>query len=71
MKLYIRDEVQETDALIKEMLEAILGIMENNLETYMPGFTHLQKHSQSHWLTTWARILRCSNVTRSRMADMG
>ena len=25
MKLYIRDEVQETDALIKEMLEAILG----------------------------------------------
>ena len=43
MKLYIRDEVQETDALIKEMLEAILGIMENNLETYMPGFTHLQK----------------------------
>ena len=43
MKLYIRDEVQETDTLIKEMLEAILGIMENNLETYMPGFTHLQK----------------------------
>ena len=43
MKLYIRDEVRETDALIKEMLEAILGIMENNLETYMPGFTHLQK----------------------------
>ena len=43
MKLYIRDEVQETDALIKEMLEAILEIMENNLETYMPGFTHLQK----------------------------
>ena len=42
MKLYIRDEVQETDTLIKEMLEAILGIMENNLETYMPGFTHLQ-----------------------------
>ena len=35
--------MQETDALIKEMLEAILGIMENNLETYMPGFTHLQK----------------------------
>lgn len=60
MKLYIRDEVQETDALIKEMLEAILGIMENNIETYMPGFTHLQKAQPTHWLTTWARILRCS-----------
>ena len=61
MKLYIRDEVQETDTLIKEMLEAILGIMKNNLETYDAGIhTFTGKHSQSHWLATWARILRCS-----------
>lgn len=43
MRLYTRMRVQETDALLKKLLKAILEIMENNLETYMPGFTHLQK----------------------------
>lgn len=43
MKLYTRDEVVEIDALLKTLLTSILKIMENNLETYMPGFTHLQK----------------------------
>ncbi len=43
MKLYTRDEVLMTDSLIKELLEVILHIMEENTATYMPGFTHLQK----------------------------
>ena len=43
MRLYTRQEVLETDALLKEMLEVILKIMEENTETIMPGFTHLQK----------------------------
>jgi argininosuccinate lyase len=43
MKLYVRDEIVEIDSLVKELLEAILNIMEENIETYMPGFTHLQK----------------------------
>ena len=28
---------------MKKLLEAVLAIMEENTETYMPGFTHLQK----------------------------
>ena len=28
---------------LKELLETILKIMEENLDTIMPGFTHLQK----------------------------
>lgn len=43
MKLYTRHEVVEINELLKGLLESILYIMENNLETYMPGFTHLQK----------------------------
>ena len=43
MKLYVRDEIKEADNLLKELLIAIITIMEENLETYMPGFTHLQK----------------------------
>ena len=43
MKLYTRDEVHLLDSLVKELLHAILAIMEENTDTYMPGFTHLQK----------------------------
>lgn len=43
MKLYVRKQITETDNLLKELLKTIHGIMKNNTETYMPGFTHLQK----------------------------
>ena len=43
MRLYTRLQVLEVDALLKELLETILKIMEENLDTIMPGFTHLQK----------------------------
>ena len=43
MKLYTRDEVLIMDKQIEELLKALLHIMEENLDTYMPGFTHLQK----------------------------
>ncbi len=43
MRMYVRHEVEETDLLLKSLLETILSIMEQNTETIMPGFTHLQK----------------------------
>lgn len=43
MRLYTRDEVLETEELLKKLLKVLLGIMEENTETIMPGFTHLQK----------------------------
>lgn len=43
MKLYCRDEIQEIDSLLKELLTVFLGIMEEHIDTFMPGFTHLQK----------------------------
>jgi len=43
MKLFTRQEVLRVDALVRELLCCLQKIMEENLETYMPGFTHLQK----------------------------
>lgn len=43
MKLYIRSEIVNVDEILKELLTTLLHIMEENTETYMPGFTHLQK----------------------------
>lgn len=43
MRLYTREQVLETDELLKELLQVLLRIMKENTETIMPGFTHLQK----------------------------
>ncbi len=43
MRLYIRDEVKNVDEEIKHLMNCILRIMKEHIETYMPGFTHLQK----------------------------
>lgn len=43
MKLYTRDEIDELNKLIKDLLSTLLAIMRDNVDTFMPGFTHLQK----------------------------
>ncbi|MBQ7657545.1 MAG: argininosuccinate lyase [Butyrivibrio sp.] len=43
MRLYCRGEVENTARLLEETLKCLMDIMKDNLKTYMPGFTHLQK----------------------------
>ena len=43
MKLYVRDEIRELEHLLKNLLAELLKLMKEHLDTYMPGFTHLQK----------------------------
>ena len=43
MKLYTRDELIAIDGLVYDLLTVILKIMEEHVDTIMPGFTHLQK----------------------------
>ena len=43
MKLYTRKKVKETSDLLLDLQKVLLEIMEENKETIMPGFTHLQK----------------------------
>lgn len=43
MKLYTRKELMETAEELQELLKVLLKLMEEHLDTYMPGFTHLQK----------------------------
>ncbi len=43
MKLYVREQVLEVACGLGNLLETLLDLMEKNLTTYMPGFTHLQK----------------------------
>lgn len=43
MKLYIRDELIEVKNLLFALMQVLHRLMKENVETYMPGFTHLQK----------------------------
>ena len=43
MKLYTRERIDEISALLKDLTDVIIEKMEENTETYMPAFTHLQK----------------------------
>lgn len=43
MRLYTRKQILLTKDLIKELLITINDVMKANTDTYMPGFTHLQK----------------------------
>ena len=70
MRLYTRDEVLHTDELLKELLETILKIMEENTETIMPGFTHLQKAQPitlAHHMGAYFEMFRRD---RSRLHDI-
>ncbi|MFR8170886.1 MAG: argininosuccinate lyase [Marvinbryantia sp.] len=70
MKLYIRDEIAEMDALLKKLLETLLSMMEAHTETYMPGFTHLQKAQPvtlAHHLGAYFEMFKRD---RQRLADI-
>lgn len=70
MKLYTRDEVLQTNDLLKELLITIHNIMKENTDTFMPGFTHLQKAQPitlSHHMGAYFEMFKRD---RSRMDDI-
>jgi len=70
MKLYIRDEISELDDLIKDFMLTCHKIMKDNIQTYMPGFTHLQKAQPvtlSHHMGAYFEMFKRD---RERLADI-
>ncbi len=43
MRLYVRDELDEVTELLISLIKVLHRLMKENTDTYMPGFTHLQK----------------------------
>ena len=70
MRLYVRVEVQHTDYLLRELLKVLQRIMEENIDTFMPGFTHLQKAQPvtlAHHVGAYFEMFRRD---RSRLKDI-
>ena len=70
MKLYTRDEISNVDDLLKDLLAELLIIMKENTETYMPGFTHLQKAQPLTLAHHMGAYFEMFKRDRSRMADI-
>ncbi|MDE7016081.1 MAG: argininosuccinate lyase, partial [Lachnospiraceae bacterium] len=70
MRLYTRIEVLSVDDLLRNLLGTILRLMEEHLQTYMPGFTHLQKAQPvtlAHHLGAYFEMFKRD---RLRLADI-
>lgn len=70
MKLYTRDEIANVDEELKELLRVILRIMKENVETYMPGFTHLQKAQPVTVAHHFGAYFEMFKRDRSRLSDI-
>ena len=42
-RMYAKAACRETEAMLEDLLEALLDIAQENLHTIMPGYTHMQK----------------------------
>ena len=70
MRLYTRDEVMNVDGELKELMAVILRIMKDNTETYMPGFTHLQKAQPVTVAHHFGAYFEMFCRDRSRLSDI-
>ena len=69
LRMYLRDETQEIETKIKELLAVILDLAGKHTETIMPGYTHLQRAQPitfAHHLMAYAMML-CRDL--DRLAD--
>jgi len=70
MRLYTREQVVHTDMLVKNLMETILQTMEENLDTYMPGFTHLQKAQPTTLAHHYGAYFEMFKRDRERLHDI-
>lgn len=70
MRLYTRDEVKNIDDEVKALMKVILRIIKENVHTYMPGFTHLQKAQPVTVAHHFGAYFEMFKRDRSRLADI-
>ena len=60
LRMYLREEIDEISALVKELVKAVVAQAEANKEVILPGYTHLQRAQPilfSHHLMAYAMML--------------
>ena len=60
IRMYLKDEVNEIIPMIRELIGVLCDIAEKNLDTIMPGYTHLQRAQPitfAHHIMAYAQML--------------
>ena len=60
-RLYLVDEAGEIVELLDTLVDTLIDIAKDNLTTYMPGYTHLQRAqpiTYAHYLTAYIEMFR-------------
>ena len=61
LRLYVKKEILAIKALVLEFMEALCASAEENLETVMPGYTHLQRAQPvtfGHYMMAYANMMK-------------
>jgi len=61
IRLYVREEIDHVSLLVRALQDGILDLAEQNVDTIMPGFTHLQTAQPitfGHHLMAWFEMLQ-------------
>ena len=68
-RIWLRDEIGEIDALVRELQSALVDIAEGFRDAVLPGYTHLQRAQPvmfAHWCLAYFEMLKRD---RERLAD--
>lgn len=60
IRMYLKDEIKAINTMIKKLIEVLVSVAESNLNTIMPGYTHLQRAqpiSLAHHLMAYVEML--------------
>ena len=60
-RLYLVDEAGEITELLDNLIDTLIDMAEDNLTTYMPGYTHLQRAqpiTYAHYLSAYIEMFR-------------
>ena len=61
LKMYVKDEIITLKELVKNLIDSLVKKAEENLETVMPGYTHLQRAQPvtfAHYLMAYTQMLK-------------
>lgn len=68
-RMYVKDQILQMDAMLKNLQQVLLDLSKEHLETILPGYTHLQKAQPvtlAHHLSAYFEMFKRD---RSRLAD--
>lgn len=69
LKLYIRTAIDEVDVLLEELQRAFVSRGEDDLDTILPGYTHLQRAQPVNAVHYWLAYVEKFQRDRDRLAD--